>query len=79
LNANNVVFSVTAGSYTLLSNFSAAQTAEALNFDYLVKEYAINADGGNLNITFTSSANYSNSFAFVNGIEVVFMPYISDT
>lgn len=79
LNATNAVFSVTAGSYTLLSNFSAAQTAEALNFDYLVKEYAINVNGGNLNITFTPSTNYSNSFAFVNGIEVVSMPYIYDT
>lgn len=79
LNASNAIFSVTAGDYTLLSNFSAAQTTQALNFDYLVKEYAVNVGSGNLNITFEPSRNYGNSFAFVNGIEVVSMPDIYDT
>ncbi|KAJ8434240.1 hypothetical protein Cgig2_010450 [Carnegiea gigantea] len=80
LNSTSAIFSVTTGSYTLLSNFSAAQTAEALNFNYLTKEYAINVDSGTLNITFKPSSNYSNSFAFVNGIEVVSMPnFLYDT
>ena len=37
LNASDGVFSVKAGPYTLLNNFSAAQTTEALNFAFLVK------------------------------------------
>ena len=37
LNASDGVFSVKARPYTLLNNFSAAQTTEALNFAFLVK------------------------------------------
>ncbi|KNA16369.1 hypothetical protein SOVF_089720 [Spinacia oleracea] len=76
LNSTNAIFSVTAGPITLLSNFSAAQTTQALNFDYLIKEYSINVEGDTLSLTFSPSSNYTNSFAFVNGIEVVSMPYI---
>ena len=36
LNVFDGIFSVTVGSYTLLNNLSAAQTAEALNFAFLV-------------------------------------------
>lgn len=77
-NTTNAIFSVTAGSYTLLSNFSAAQTTQALNFDYLIKEYAIYVDSETLSLTFSPSSNYSNTFAFVNGIEIVSMPEIYD-
>ncbi|KAG8647897.1 receptor-like protein kinase FERONIA [Manihot esculenta] len=76
LNASDSLFSVTAGSYTVLKNFSAAQTTEALNFAYIVKEYSINVDGGTLNITFSPSSNPSKSYAFINGIEIVSMPDI---
>ncbi|CAO2839135.1 unnamed protein product [Amaranthus hypochondriacus] len=75
-NTSNAIFSVTAGPYTLLSNFSAAQTTEALNFDYLIKEYSLNVEGTTLSLTFTPSSKYTNSFAFVNGIEVVSMPNV---
>lgn len=75
LNATNALFSVSTGSYTLLKNFSVAQTTEALNYAYVIKEYAIPVDGETLNITFTPM-NVSNAYAFVNGIEVMSMPDI---
>ncbi|KAL4283569.1 hypothetical protein GQ457_16G028640 [Hibiscus cannabinus] len=73
-NATDALFSVTSGSFTLLKNFSAAQTSEALNFAFIVKEYSINVDGELLNLTFSPSSG--NAFAFVNGIEVLSMPDI---
>ncbi|GAB2272064.1 hypothetical protein Dimus_006883 [Dionaea muscipula] len=78
LNTSNSFFSVTAGPYTLLNNFSAYTTALALNYDTLVKEYLINVNAETLNLTFTPSSNHSNTFAFVNGIELVSMPYLYD-
>ncbi|KAK9124768.1 hypothetical protein Sjap_014370 [Stephania japonica] len=74
LSAASALFSVTSGAYTLLSNFSASQTAQALTLDYLIKEYSINVDNGRLNLTFAPSSNVSNAYAFVNGIEIVSMP-----
>ncbi|XP_057971196.1 receptor-like protein kinase FERONIA [Malania oleifera] len=79
LNASNAIFSVISGQYTLLNNFSAAQTTEALNYAFVVKEYSINVDVETLNLTFTPSSNFSNSYAFVNGIEVVSMPDVYDS
>ncbi|XP_074311935.1 receptor-like protein kinase FERONIA [Silene latifolia] len=79
MNVSNAIFSVVSGEYTLLSNFSAAQTAQALTFDTLIKEYSINVESGPLNLTFTPSSNYTHSFAFVNGIEIVSMPYLYDS
>lgn len=79
LNATNAIFSVTVGPYTLLRNFSAAQTAEALNYDYLTKEFSIYVPSETLNMTFTPSPNTSNSFAFVNGIEIISHPDIYNT
>ncbi|KAK1563640.1 hypothetical protein Q3G72_030532 [Acer saccharum] len=76
LNATDALFSVSSGSYTLLRNFSAAQTTEALNYAYIVKEYLIAVDGETLSIKFTPSTNSSNAYAFVNGIEVTSMPDI---
>ncbi|KAJ1407169.1 Serine-threonine/tyrosine-protein kinase, catalytic domain [Sesbania bispinosa] len=76
LNASDALFAVSAQSYTLLRNFSVSQTALALNYAYIVKEYSINVEGGTLNVTFTPSTNASNAYAFVNGIEVVSMPDI---
>ena len=76
LNVFDGIFSVTVGSYTLLNNFSAAQTAEALNFAFLVKEYSVNVDGQTLDISFIPSAKAPKAYAFVNGIEIVSMPDI---
>ncbi|CAL5390031.1 unnamed protein product [Camellia sinensis] len=79
LNASNAIFSVTAGPYTLLKNFSVAQTTQALNFDFIMKEYSVNVPTEILNITFKPSSSSPNSYAFVNGIEVVSMPDIYNT
>ncbi|KAG9443263.1 hypothetical protein H6P81_014603 [Aristolochia fimbriata] len=74
LNASAARFSVTSGPYTLLSNFSASLTTQALNFDYVIEEFAVNVTGGFLNLTFTPTKSAPNAYAFVNGIEVVSMP-----
>ncbi|KAG6427715.1 hypothetical protein SASPL_111961 [Salvia splendens] len=79
LNASDAVFSVTSGEFTLMRNFSAALTTEALNYDYLMKEFSVNVPDQVLNVTFTPSPNASNSYAFVNGIEVVSHPDIYTT
>ncbi|KAF5750725.1 receptor-like protein kinase FERONIA [Tripterygium wilfordii] len=76
LNATDALFSVTSGSYTLLKNFSVAQTSDALNLAYIIKEYSVNVDGAWLNITFSPSSNLSKGYAFVNGIQVLSMPDI---
>ncbi|MQM02884.1 hypothetical protein Taro_035656 [Colocasia esculenta] len=70
------MFAVTAnpGNFTLLSNFSASQTAQDLNFPYLIREFSVNVSSGSLNLTFTPAAGVPNAYAFVNGIEIVSMP-----
>ncbi|KAF3794359.1 Receptor-like protein kinase FERONIA [Nymphaea thermarum] len=71
----NAFFSVTTGPYTLLSNFSPAITAVALSQDYIIREFFITvSSSGYLTLTFTPSPNTSNSFAFINGIEIVSSP-----
>ncbi|KAJ8500420.1 hypothetical protein OPV22_010972 [Ensete ventricosum] len=72
--ASDAFFSVTAGPYTLLHNFSAYLTADALNFAYLTREFSVNCSTGGLNLTFTPSTTRANSYAFVNGIEIVSIP-----
>ncbi|KAF5197254.1 Receptor-like protein kinase [Thalictrum thalictroides] len=78
LNASDALFGVTSGQFTLLRNFSASQTTEALNFAFIVKEFVVNVVDGRLNVTFQPSTA-SNAYAFVNGIEVVSMPDIYST
>ncbi|CAA0830598.1 Receptor-like protein kinase FERONIA [Striga hermonthica] len=62
-----------------MRNFSAALTTQALNYDYIMKEFSINVPSEALNITFTPSPNSSNTYAFVNGIEIVSHPDIYST
>ncbi|XP_010529939.1 PREDICTED: receptor-like protein kinase FERONIA [Tarenaya hassleriana] len=76
LNATDALFSVSFGPYTLLKNFSASQTAQALTYAFIVKEYVVNVDGGTLNLTFSPASTPSSAYAFVNGIEVTSMPDI---
>ncbi|XP_022759149.1 receptor-like protein kinase FERONIA [Durio zibethinus] len=65
-------FSVTANNYTLLDNFSAYLVAFSPPQAFIIKEFVITVSNNQmLNVTFTPSPN---SFAFVNGIEVVSMP-----
>ncbi|WVZ06821.1 hypothetical protein V8G54_020167 [Vigna mungo] len=70
-------FSVQAGPYTLLHDFNASLNADAdddpSHPDILFKEYCINLqDADKLNITFLPST--TDSYAFINGIEIVSMP-----
>jgi len=70
--------SVPAAKVTLLSNFSAYQTATALNFAYLIREFSVNVTGPTLDLTFTPEKGHTNAYAFVNGIEVVSSPDLFD-
>ncbi|XP_020584605.1 receptor-like protein kinase ANXUR2 [Phalaenopsis equestris] len=66
---------IDAGSFTLLHNFSAYITAQALTQGYIIREFTlppINDDF--LSLTFTPAAGNHNPFAFINGIELISMP-----
>ncbi|CAN6467613.1 unnamed protein product [Victoria cruziana] len=81
LDPNNAFFSVKAGPYTLLSNFSPAITASALKQAYIMREFFITVpSSGFLAITFTPSPSTPDSYAFINGIEIVSSPelFLSD-
>ncbi|CAN8269870.1 unnamed protein product [Cochlearia groenlandica] len=79
-NISNSYFAVAANDVTLLSNFSAAITCQALTQAYLVREYSLApTEKDVLSITFTPSDKYKDTFAFINGIEVVQMPELFDT
>ncbi|OMO76384.1 hypothetical protein COLO4_25582 [Corchorus olitorius] len=66
-------FSVKAGHYTLLGNFSALLHAQGQ--PTLTKEFCLNVDETKrLNLTFTPSPDILDSYAFINGIEIVSMP-----
>ncbi|KAK3206084.1 hypothetical protein Dsin_020130 [Dipteronia sinensis] len=68
-------FSVKAGSFTLLSNFSTQLAAIDSQQDTIFKEFCVNVQENQiLNITFTPSPDYKDSYAFINGIEIVSMP-----
>ncbi|KAL4652816.1 hypothetical protein ACB092_01G258900 [Castanea dentata] len=72
---SKAIFSVKTGSFTLLSNFSASVTADADGDpgDTILREFCVNIEEAErLNLTFTPSD--SNSFAFINGIEILSMP-----
>ncbi|KAI3500659.1 hypothetical protein L1887_36483 [Cichorium endivia] len=77
LNPDQSFFSVTSNGYSLLTNFSASLTASFLSesipdVSSFVKEFIIYVDDTQtLNITFIPSPN---SYAFINGIEVVSSP-----
>ncbi|XP_076893685.1 receptor-like protein kinase HERK 1 [Bidens hawaiensis] len=57
------VFSVSTRDHSLLSNFKSVNGS--------VKEYSVNVSSGDLELTFTPTGN---SFAFLNGLEVVSVP-----
>ncbi|KAF8401315.1 hypothetical protein HHK36_012248 [Tetracentron sinense] len=72
LNPTDAYFSVVAGGATLVSNFSAPITAQALTQAYIVREFSITpSNTGNLKITFKPSDKHKGSYAFVNGVEVI--------
>ncbi|XWS75688.1 hypothetical protein CRYUN_Cryun01aG0112900 [Craigia yunnanensis] len=66
-------FSVITGNFTLLRNFNA--TLHAQGEETLIKEFCVNVDEGQrLYLTFIPSPDISDSYAFINGIEIVSMP-----
>ncbi|TKY65034.1 Receptor protein kinase FERONIA [Spatholobus suberectus] len=74
-------FSVKAGPYTLLQDFNASLNADADDDpghpDILFREYCVKlGHGESLNITFipSTTAQHPDSYAFINGIEIVSMP-----
>ncbi|XP_022759901.1 receptor-like protein kinase FERONIA, partial [Durio zibethinus] len=72
-NLSKAFFSVKAGPFTLLRNFSALLHAQGK--ETLVKEFWVSVkDGQSLNITFTPSSAITEAYAFINGIEIVSMP-----
>ncbi|XP_071738358.1 receptor-like protein kinase ANXUR2 [Rutidosis leptorrhynchoides] len=75
-NISNSYFIVTTNSITLLKNFSAFVTAEALSQAYLIKEYSLAAfDSDSITVTFKPEKK---SFGFVNGIELITEPELFD-
>jgi serine/threonine protein kinase len=78
LDPEDALFTVRAGDYTMLKNFSVSITAQALNQAYIIREFSIADSPGLLNITFIPEKG-NNSYAFVNGIEIVSMPDLFNT
>ncbi|KAE9612610.1 hypothetical protein Lal_00005961 [Lupinus albus] len=79
-NRTNSMFTVQSNGFTLLKDFNASfivdADADAEGNDVIFKEYIINVDDSQwLNLTFTPNISFPNSYAFVNGIEVVSMPF----
>ncbi|KAF5791923.1 putative protein kinase RLK-Pelle-CrRLK1L-1 family [Helianthus annuus] len=65
-------FSVSSNGFSLLTNFSAFLTASYLETTSFIKEFMIYVtDTQSLSVTFTPSLN---SYAFINGIEIVSTP-----
>ncbi|OMO50610.1 hypothetical protein COLO4_37986 [Corchorus olitorius] len=72
-NDTKAFFSVKAGPFTLLKNFSALLHAKGQ--PTLIKEFCLNVDESQrINLTFTPSPDILDSYAFINGIEIVSMP-----
>ncbi|PON93192.1 Mitogen-activated protein kinase kinase kinase [Trema orientale] len=77
LDPTEAYFSVIANGFTLLNNFSASITAEALTQAYIIKEFSLlPVLNGALTINFKPSTQQNGSYAFVNGIEIIPMPDI---
>ncbi|XP_051144853.1 putative receptor-like protein kinase At5g39000 isoform X2 [Andrographis paniculata] len=67
------LFTVEVGKFTLLGNYSASLTAQALGVNSVVKEFSLYLhDHQQLNIVFTPArdSELQNSYAFINGIEI---------
>ncbi|XP_022759137.1 receptor-like protein kinase FERONIA [Durio zibethinus] len=69
-------FSVKAGSFTLLKNFSAFLVAESSRHKSFFREFCLHIEENQvLDLIFTPSPSASNdTYAFINGIEIVSMP-----
>ncbi|KAL8536271.1 hypothetical protein ACS0TY_011774 [Phlomoides rotata] len=69
-------FTVDAGPFTLLANFSASIAAHALSLNTFVKEFCvIIPENQPFNLVFTPSTTPSKlTYAFINGIEIISVP-----
>ncbi|XP_057769750.1 putative receptor-like protein kinase At5g39000 [Salvia miltiorrhiza] len=69
-------FTVEAGPFTLLGNFSASLTADALRVNTFSKEFCLNIrENQQLIMTFTPESSRSqDTYAFINGIEITSVP-----
>ncbi|TYI20096.1 hypothetical protein ES332_A07G211700v1 [Gossypium tomentosum] len=69
-------FSIKAGSFTLLKNFSASLVADSKGRNSFPREFCLNVEDNEvLDLVFTPSRSASNyTYAFINGIEIVSMP-----
>ncbi|TKY50161.1 Receptor protein kinase FERONIA [Spatholobus suberectus] len=66
-------FTVQSNQFTLLNGFNSSLNADAENTETIFKEYVVYVDDGQrLILSFTPSQ--PNSYAFINGIEVLSMP-----
>ncbi|KAH6791932.1 hypothetical protein C2S52_002409 [Perilla frutescens var. hirtella] len=70
------LFTVEAGPFTLLSNFSASLSTDAFGVNTFVKEFCLNIqENQQLAVTFSSeSSQLQNAYAFINGIEIISVP-----
>ncbi|KAL3813479.1 hypothetical protein ACJIZ3_014747 [Penstemon smallii] len=71
------LFTVEAGPFILLSNFSASLTARALGVSTFTKEFCISIEENQpLNIVFSPaiSSSQDGTYAFINGIEISSVP-----
>ncbi|KAH6791933.1 hypothetical protein C2S52_002410 [Perilla frutescens var. hirtella] len=71
------LFTVEAGPFTLLSNFSASLAAEALGVSLISKEFCMSIEENQtLSISFSpvSSQLADITYAFINGIEIISVP-----
>ncbi|XLS93862.1 hypothetical protein HN51_069870 [Arachis hypogaea] len=75
MDVSKAFLSVTAGNFTLLHNLSVSLNTDYFHVAYLMKEFIIHVSGSTLELTFSPSSNATAAFAFVNGIEVVSMPF----
>ncbi|XVF85768.1 hypothetical protein PTKIN_Ptkin17bG0143800 [Pterospermum kingtungense] len=75
LNPSESFLTVTSGHYTLLRNFSCYLTAKHLNVGYFFKEFVVHVENHTLELIFTPTSNVPNAYGYVNGIEVVSMPF----
>ncbi|XP_030528092.1 receptor-like protein kinase ANXUR2 [Rhodamnia argentea] len=77
LDPSDAYFGVTANEFTLMNNFSASITAQALTQAYIIREFSLPlVESGDLNITFTPTVAHDGAYAFINGIEMIRMPDI---
>ncbi|KAL7147988.1 hypothetical protein ABFS83_06G148600 [Erythranthe nasuta] len=70
------LFTVEAGPFTLLGNFSASLTANALGVDSFIKEFCFNLqENQHLDIIFSPEISHSlDTYAFINGVEIFSVP-----